>query len=221
MKLLTNTAERDSTAEWLMNTAIFISKRSKCPVGKQQGAVITLKGKIVSTGYNGPARETECTTCTLEVDAKGKDWRTCPAIHAEINAILNAVNMGVNINDCTVYITKKPCEPCANNLINAGIAEVIYLDDEDARTVMPFEQVLTTALARQRDGISRYGRDSYRDKDMHNELVEELMDVMVYAYLEILKMWELQKKKKEIELTVEQKAEYIAEKLKGYKNVQY
>lgn len=187
---------RTNTNEWLMEVARFIAQRSKCPEGKRHGAVIALNRRIISIGYNGPAAGSEsCIKCTLIQDEKGKDWRSCPAVHAEINALMNAVSVGISVKDCTIFITKEPCINCESQLINSGITKVIFPDKNDARSLTPFDSVLRMAIERQKDGVSRYGRESFRQKDMHNEMVEELIDVMVYAYLEILKVWEMKNKK--------------------------
>jgi len=46
-------------------------------------------------------------------------------IHAEVNAILNAVKFGVSTIGSTAYVTYHPCATCASVLIGAGIQKVI------------------------------------------------------------------------------------------------
>jgi len=112
------------------NVVLAIAERSSCPKGKRHGAVAIVDGRLVATGYNGPAAKvSHCSPCSLVSDINGKDWRTCPAVHAEENVIANAARHGISINKCVLLVTKKPCERCMGLLINAGIKEVIYLED--------------------------------------------------------------------------------------------
>jgi DNA mismatch endonuclease Vsr len=123
-----NNDSRPSLRNYFMDVAYLIASRSSCPSGKQHGAVITSdSGYILSTGYNGPARKKRhCETCSLDADSKGKDWRTCPAVHSEENAIANAAKNGSKIDGAVMYVTKKPCDRCARIILNSGIREVIF-----------------------------------------------------------------------------------------------
>jgi dCMP deaminase len=113
-----------------MSMAISMSKRSICPINKKHGAIAIKEGRVIAMGYNGPAAgELHCNPCSLISDNIGKDWRTCPAVHAEENVIANAAKYGVAINSCALIVTKKPCNRCTSLLINAGIKEVSYLED--------------------------------------------------------------------------------------------
>jgi diaminohydroxyphosphoribosylaminopyrimidine deaminase/5-amino-6-(5-phosphoribosylamino)uracil reductase len=70
--------------------------------------------------------------CVLVRDGRivGEGWhRMTGGAHAEINALQSA---GTNANGCTAYVTLEPCShhgktpPCADALIEAGVARVIY-----------------------------------------------------------------------------------------------
>ena len=188
---------RPSFGHVFMETARLAAKRSDCPPGKRHGAALIVGGRLVSTGYNGPPSGSEhCGSCTIEKDSVGVDWRSCPAVHAEENAVLNAARAGVSPIGAHVYVTKRPCEKCESRLRQVGVSEVFFLEDEpggaeDWRDSHPFEEIARLARARQEDGRSRYGAASYEEKDMYDNIVEELLDVMVYAYLEVLKIWKL------------------------------
>lgn len=117
-----------------------VKKWSSCVDGKQHGCVLAVDGKyIVSTGFNGVHRLKvipHCmrVTCTYEQFGKVEDGCElfpvdCDAVHAEINAIINAARVGASISKCWAYLTKQPCEPCRSALINAGI-QVIVWDEE-------------------------------------------------------------------------------------------
>ena len=47
--------------------------------------------------------------------------------HAEFNAILNSY---APVKGCKIYVTLFPCNECAKALIQAGIKEVIYLEEK-------------------------------------------------------------------------------------------
>ena len=51
--------------------------------------------------------------------------------HAEVNCIDDAINSGVDLKDCTLYVTLEPCThtgktgPCAKVIVDAGIPNVV------------------------------------------------------------------------------------------------
>ena len=51
-------------------------------------------------------------------------------IHAEANAILNYRGSNKDLVGATIYVTLFPCHECAKTLAQAGIGEVVYLDDK-------------------------------------------------------------------------------------------
>ena len=51
-------------------------------------------------------------------------------IHAEANAILNYRGSLKDLAGATAYVTLFPCQECAKTLAQAGIGEVVYLDDK-------------------------------------------------------------------------------------------
>lgn len=50
------------------------------------------------------------------------------AVHAEMEALLQAARNGVSIRGCTLYTTTYPCHNCAKHLVAAGIGEVVYIE---------------------------------------------------------------------------------------------
>ena len=128
---------RPSMKETYMLMALAAALRSVC-IHYKVGVVLA-KGKMpLCIGYNGPVRgEPHCESASvgcakMENGAKlpsgsGK----CRGAHAEINAISNAANLGVKIEGSSLYSTIRPCWECSKHIINAGIEEVVYLDDYD------------------------------------------------------------------------------------------
>jgi dCMP deaminase len=135
---------RISKEEYYLEIAKAVALRSPC-LRRKYGAIIVKNDAIVSTGYNGPARgSTNCEEvgCIKEIlnlpHYSGYDY--CPAVHAEENAVINAARNGNSVIDGTLYLygidvkTNKPvagmpCPRCKRVLINAGIKEVVTIDE--------------------------------------------------------------------------------------------
>ncbi len=141
--------KRPSLDEYYIEIAKAVSLRSTC-LKKHYGAVVVREGEILSTGYNNPPRgEAHCSVCTKCV--RGKTFSTyidCPAVHAEMNALLSAARKdmigadlylaGFDVSsgepiECEAW----PCEICLRLIKNAGIERiinnkgVIYLRDDN------------------------------------------------------------------------------------------
>ena len=51
----------------------------------------------------------------------------CLVCHAEYDAILS---MGTpSVKDCTLYVTKYPCNVCAKLIVQSGIKEIVYFEE--------------------------------------------------------------------------------------------
>ncbi len=50
------------------------------------------------------------------------------AVHAEMNALLDAARRGVPVTDATLYTTTFPCHNCARHVIGAGITRVVFIE---------------------------------------------------------------------------------------------
>lgn len=126
--------KRLSKKAYYMEMARTASLRSPCPEGKRHGAVIVVNDRPVATGYNGPSSKVpHCEvlkdgTCPLDVaKASGiKDWTACPAVHAEVNAIITAAMAGTSIVGGSLYVTKKPCAICMRILLNCKFKEIVW-----------------------------------------------------------------------------------------------
>jgi len=145
---------RPSEHEVCMDYARNAARRGTCS-RLQVGAVITVSGRLISSGYNGvPSKIEHCDhTCACRFKGQGFDEETlhpryheegCPAgpcrasVHAEANAIAFAARYGVSTQDSTMYVTHAPCLDCAKLIINAGITHVIWAD--------PYRQIDGIAL---------------------------------------------------------------------------
>ncbi len=129
-------AERISWDQYFLEIAKTASKRASCLRGKQVGAVLVKEKQILATGYNGAPKGVEdCLErnyCIRERNniASGERLEYCRATHAEQNAVAQAASQGVATKGATLYTTNFPCVLCAKLLINAGIREIIFLEEE-------------------------------------------------------------------------------------------
>ena len=69
-----------------------------------------------------------CTNIAVKIE-KIKMLDLCRALHAEEDAILNALLLGYNKFDkCKLYTTTFPCMLCAKKIIAVGIREIIFVE---------------------------------------------------------------------------------------------
>ena len=120
---------------YFMEIAKLVSKRSTC-LRRQVGAVIVKNNRTLATGYNGsPSGLQNCCDkgyCLREKSKQGEDLDVCMAVHSETNAILQCSKHGISCEDAIIYVTTFPCIHCMKAIINAGIKEIIYLEDYNA-----------------------------------------------------------------------------------------
>ncbi len=107
------------------------SRRSTC-IRRQFGAiVVNPKHEIVSTGFNGVVRgaphcmDIGCIKDEMQIES-GMGHGICPAVHAEMNALIQA---GRQSEGCTLYVNGFPCKICARLIANSGIRCVVISGD--------------------------------------------------------------------------------------------
>lgn len=128
---------RPSKKDYYLDIAEAVARRSTC-IRRQYGAVIVQNDVIVSTGYNGAPRGADncCDTgeCYREAHniPHGEQYEKCKAVHAEMNAIMNAAP--ADRIGATLYlvglengkrIDAKPCLLCEKMIKNAQIRWVV------------------------------------------------------------------------------------------------
>lgn len=119
-----------------LRMAETVAKRSKC-ASRQIGAVLVKEGSVVSEGYNGAPRgvnmcqDQNAPCLRRKIGFKsGEGLEHCPAVHAEMNAIVQAARNGINIKDAEIFcFCGLPCKWCMSMIINAGIKRIVCLDD--------------------------------------------------------------------------------------------
>lgn len=122
-----DTKNRPSWDHLFLAMADLMSFRGTCPA-RRVGAVITLDNYIIAEGYNGAPRGlVHCVEAGCSPDAHGRCTR---AVHAELNALLQAARMGFRVGGGTLYCTDRPCLNCAKAIVQAGISCVVYWKDD-------------------------------------------------------------------------------------------
>ena len=129
---------RPTKDEYYLGIAEAVARRSTC-LRRQYGAVIVKNDVIVSTGYNGAPRGTgnccdtgECYRTEHNIP-HGEQYEKCQAVHAEMNAIMNA--NPVDRYGATLYLVgfedgkriekPQPCLMCEKMIKNSQIRWVV------------------------------------------------------------------------------------------------
>src|SRR5574344_1818049 len=99
-----------------------ISTWSKDPSTKVGALIISEDKNIVSTGYNGFPRGIEDT----EERLNNRELKYKFILHAEMNAIMNALYNNRSVKNCILFVHGLPCcSDCAKAIIQSGIKEIV------------------------------------------------------------------------------------------------
>lgn len=126
-----------------MDLAEYVAEWSK-ECGVHVGSVIVGPDREVrSTGYNGMPRGVN--EDVDERHSRVNNAKNLWSAHAEINAICNAVRMGVSVKGCTIYVPWFPCVDCGKAIIQSGITRLVAYrpDFDDPKWGLHFEIVRT------------------------------------------------------------------------------
>jgi dCMP deaminase len=121
---------REIRATWddsFMLMAISMSLRSPDSHTQVGSVIVDSENRLIGAGYNGPPKG--ISPMTIPWDREGEKGKTKYdfVLHAEYNALNNTT---ADTKNAKCYVTLQPCNVCAMSLIQAGIKEVIYLDDK-------------------------------------------------------------------------------------------
>lgn len=140
---------RISKENYYLNIAKTVAGRGTC-IRRKFGAIIVKDDVIISTGYAGaPRGRVNC--CDLNYCLRdkmniprGERYELCRSVHAEANAIIAASRD--RMLGSTLYLAcidpktgdTVPgtccCQMCKRMVINAGIAKVIVMEDDENYT---------------------------------------------------------------------------------------
>ena len=115
-----------------MLEACISALRSPDPNTAVGACIVNPNNRIVASGYN--AFPNNISTSQLPWDREAEspyDTKYAYVVHAEKNAIYNATGP---VEGCTLYVTLFPCNQCMQDIIQAGISKIVYLEDKYAET---------------------------------------------------------------------------------------
>lgn len=106
-----------------LRLAAEVASWSKDPSAKVGAVIVGRKGQVISQGYNGFPRGFDDSP-ERYADRETK-YRLI--IHAEANAIYNALCNGSCVEGATIYVHGLPCcRECAKAIVQSGIVRVVY-----------------------------------------------------------------------------------------------
>lgn len=154
---MSSTARQSWTDTW-MAVAVVVGHRSRCDRAKVGAVVVGPNQRIVSTGYNGPPAgflrrnsgqgghvsvhiEGPCVNwCERAASGQAtRDYHNCPAVHAEVNALIYADRR--LYEGGSIYVTSPICFDCAKIVANSGLKNVVWMDDKIAGHRLPEESL--------------------------------------------------------------------------------
>jgi dCMP deaminase len=117
--------------KWLqrfMAIAANVSTWSKDPSTRVGAVIVSDDKRILATGYNGFPRGFKDSDEYLN----DREFKYKNIIHAEQNAILDALYHGVSIQNSYIFVYGLPiCSGCMKYLIQAGITKFVIINKDD------------------------------------------------------------------------------------------
>lgn len=120
-----------------MRQCLELAKLSPCK-RRQFGAMILDPSSlsIISDGYNGTPRngpeqcldDRICARTSLSIESGTRLEIGC--IHAEQNALMNALRTGARTMNCFIIVNGAPCLQCAKLIYHAGLTRIYILDGQ-------------------------------------------------------------------------------------------
>ena len=118
---------------WCLDTAnSFAGHFAGCTKVSVGSVIVDREGKILGAGANRAIPDKCKSEGCLRIKKYGeasKDHRLpsdCRAIHSEVDAISRVAKSCFSTRNCTIYVTRYPCEACARTIVAAGIKRVLY-----------------------------------------------------------------------------------------------
>jgi dCMP deaminase len=117
----TSKPERPSWDEYFLKIVDAVGLRATCDKSGS-GCVVTQDNRIVATGYTGSL--SGLPHCS-EVGHQIKSGNCMRTIHAEQNAITQALKFKIPLNGAVMYCEKTPCPACTQMAKSLGIKKIL------------------------------------------------------------------------------------------------
>ncbi len=121
----------DRWDQHFLQLAIDHARMSKDPSTRVGAVIVGPDREIRSSGFNGFPRGIEDTAERLA----DREMKLRLIVHAEMNAVLNAVRGGAPVKGCSLYLAATdsgglvwggaPCTRCTVEIIQSGIIEIV------------------------------------------------------------------------------------------------
>ena len=138
-------AKQIARDRYYMKLAEAVQEGANC-LGSKVGAIVVLRNRVVSTGYNGTPEDFPnclddgCVRChdsslfkqgrAAEMSdpshTSGSALDRCICVHAEQNAFLTAARFGIALDGACLYSTLSPCFGCLKEAVQVGISRIVY-----------------------------------------------------------------------------------------------
>lgn len=144
-----------------MGIALLSAQRSKDPACQVGCCIVNPEKRIVGIGYNGfPTGCSDSLPWTSRSENSSLlETKHAYVIHAEMNAIVNAINVAV-LKGSTLYVTHFPCNECTKIIIQTGISRIIFLtDDKHDTDVMRASRRMLDLVGVKYEELPRGGRE--------------------------------------------------------------
>lgn len=113
--------------EYFMGVASLSAKRSKDPNTRVGACIVNDDKRIISIGYNGFPRGASDDIFPWNNEGDLLNSKYAYVVHAEANAILNAMT---SVRNSTIYVTLFPCHECAKLIVQSGIKKIIFASNK-------------------------------------------------------------------------------------------
>ncbi len=116
--------------QYFMALAKISAMRSKDPNTQVGAVLVNDQNRVIGLGYNGMPKGNDIDFPWIR-DGQGITTKYPYVVHAEMNAILNAIK---SVTQSRLYVSLFPCSSCAKFVAQAGVKEIIYEDDKYQNT---------------------------------------------------------------------------------------
>lgn len=119
---------------WALGIAEAVAARGDCRKSRVGAVILDQNRFIVAAGYNGTPSNGQpgcfsgaCPRALTDTPVRDGSYSDCIAIHAEHNAIRQAIAAGrlADLAGATIYVTKPPCRQCQALIDAYGITRTV------------------------------------------------------------------------------------------------
>ena len=125
----TSSPVREDRDVYFAKIAALVSSRGTCIRRKVGCVLVSDRGHVLATGYNGvPRGFPHCIEqpCGGHTAGSGGALDACLATHAEQNALLQCPDVE-RIHTC--YTTASPCIHCIKLLLNTACSRIVFIEE--------------------------------------------------------------------------------------------